>query len=92
MSAPLFALCLNCVHLFSKIGSAILRKGSGTALVAQQVKEPPLSLLWHGWIPGPRSICVLQAQPPPKIKIKKIKEGKELCSLPKSFTGELLIH
>ena len=41
-----------------------------SSLVAQQVKGPALSLLWHGFIPWPRNFCMPWAGPK-KLNINK---------------------
>ena len=38
--------------------------------MAQQVKDPVLSLLWRGFDPWPRNLHVLQTQPKTKTKTK----------------------
>jgi len=48
---------------------------SGSSLVAQQVKHPALSLLWHRFEPWHGKICILQAWP----KKKKKKKSLSLC-------------
>ena len=47
--------------------------GIGSSLVAQPVKDPVLSALWHGFDPWPRNFCMLQVQE--KKKKKEEEEG-----------------
>ena len=46
-------------------------------MVAQKVNALALSLLWHEFIPWPRSFCVTQAQPKKKRnQFKKLPKPK----------------
>ena len=40
-----------------------LRKGMREFPVAQQVRDPMLSLLWHGFHPWPENFCMPWVQP-----------------------------
>ena len=59
-------------------------KDEGSSLVAQQVKDPALSLLWHRFDPWPGNFRMLWAWP--KKKKKKKKNHKVLCSEDTDFS------
>ena len=54
---------------------------SWSSLVAQQVKDPSLSLPWRGLDPPPRNFCVLQAWP----KLIRVNEIKLISLLAQVF-------
>ena len=65
-----------------------------SALVAQQVKDPALSLLqiwllpWQGFDPWPRDFCILQAQP----KNKKQNKTKNKKLFQQSWNNQTSIY
>ena len=41
-----------------------------SSVMAQWVKDPALSVLWHGFYPWPTNFQMLHMQPPPKFFLK----------------------
>ena len=47
----------------------LLKLNRGTSLVVQWLKDPVLSLLWHGFDPWPQNFCMVWAWPRKKLEL-----------------------